>query len=666
MAVFSANRLPPYTHFADNEFDAYIQDNYRVSKNLTLNIGLRWEDHPSTNTGGFGVSFDLPNHAMVLENPPSYYVAKGLTTQAIVTNMQNIGVKFETQSTAGYSGGNILRSYPFVFLPRAGFAWQPFGDKRGTVVRGSYGRYSFPEALRNLLTTRTLPFYTVYGYNNNLATQSPDGTVNYELRNPQNVFLGQNTANIVPSSGTNSILPGIGGSMLDHDFAPLMVTETNFTVEQAFKDNSALRITWNWTHASNLTRAFFFNAALSPFVWEYDTGTLPPSGGPSTIGTNQYAGTALGPYDNTTYGNITFLKRDGLSNDHSLQVNYQRLFRHGIAFQAMYVWSRPFRLGSNSTRESLGYPIQDYPGILGTAPGGASYAPLAGEGPMTQPAPPPLSPAGTPSFADYKALARFQDYKVDPYFAGLFHHVTITGLVDLPFGRGKRLMGNANRFVDEIVGGWQIAGDAQVQSTNFAPPATNWGQASKLVTYKHSVPITDCSSGTCFNRFMWFNGYISPKFLPPANGGICATNCVTGLPSTYTPYMTPINNNPNIAANFGTNNVALTAPTLNGGQPLTVAFAPNSNQPYAGSNPFNKSVLNGPFNYIVDLSLFKVFPITEKVNLRLNMDAFNALNIQGYNLPNATTGEQQVTPGGVDGSSFWPARQLQLTMRLTF
>ncbi|WP_263367400.1 TonB-dependent receptor [Edaphobacter bradus] len=668
MYNFTAGILPPYTHFSDNEFDAYIQDNYRVSKNLTLNIGLRWEDHPAQNTGGFGLAFDLPNKAIVMENTPSYYVSKGITTQAIITNMQNLGVKFETPSAAGYSGGHLLRSYPFNFAPRAGFAWQPFGDKRGTVVRGSYGRYIFPEALRNLLTTRNLPFYNVYGYNNNSAAQNPDSTPNYELRHPQNVFLGQNTANIVASSGINSILPGVGGNYFNHDFPPSIVTETNFTIEQAFKDNSALRVTWNWTHASNLTHGYWPNGSLSPFVWEYDTGTLPPNGGRSTIGTNQYAGTALNPYDNITYGQIEMLNRDGWSNDNSLQVNYQRLFNHGIAYQVIYVWSRPFRVGSNSTRESLGFPLASYPGVLGTA-SGATYAPLAGEGPMTTPAAPPAPPAGTPSWAEYHSLLRFEDYKVDPYFSGLFHHVTITGLVDLPVGRGKRLLGNSNRFVDEIVGGWQIAGDAQVQSQNFSPATTNWGQASKLVTYKHSVPITDCSSGKCFNRFMWFNGYISPQFLPPANGGICTTNCVTGLPSTYQPYMTPINNNPNIAANFGTNNVALRVPTLNGGQPVTVPFLPTTSSlppQYAGNHPFGHSVLNGPFNYIVDLSLFKVFPITEKVNFRVNLDAFNVFNIQGYNNPNTTSGEESVSSGGIDGSSYWSPRQLQLTMRFTF
>lgn len=243
---------------------------------------------------------------------------------------------------------------------------------------------------------------------------------------------------------------------------------------------------------------------------------------------------------------------------------------------------------------------------------------------------------------------------------------------DLPMGRGKWLFGNSNRFVDEIVGGWQIAGVGQIVSQAFAPAASNWGPTSKIVTYKHSVKITDCSSGNCNKRYMWFNGYISPKFLTAGEGGICDPNavggnkCVTGLPSTYVPYETPINNNPKDSANFGSDNVIMTGPNLNGGKPYTVKFAPDSSQTYGGNNAFNKTIIHGPFNYETDLSVFKVFPIREKMDFRVNVDAFNALNVQGYKNPNTTNGEESVSPGGVDGSSYWAPRQLQLTMRLTF
>jgi hypothetical protein len=70
-------------------------------------------------------------------------------------------------------------------------------------------------------------------------------------------------------------------------------------------------------------------------------------------------------------------------------------------------------------------------------------------------------------------------------------------------------------------------------------------------------------------------------------------------------------------------------------------------------------------NYTVDLSIFKVLPITERVNLRINMDAFNAFNIQGYNNPNVTDGTEAVEPNGVSSSQNTP-RQVQITARLQF
>ena len=283
-ATMSNNILERDIPFADQETDAYFQDNYHVSRNLTLNLGLRWEDHPAQSSGGVGVTIDLVHHAMVLENTPAYYIANGYTTQSIITAYQNAGAVFETPAQAGMPS-RLMRNYPLNFDPRVGFAYQLFGGKTGTVVRGSYGRYSYPEAVRNLLQiARSAPFIQGFSYNNNLNSQDPDGITNYEIRHPQNIFMGVNTpSSIIPTTGTNFVLPGTFGGGFNPDFPPTFVQEINFTVEQAFKDQSALRVTYNYTHARNLTHEFLPNAPLTSFVWEYDTGTTPPTGG-STAG----------------------------------------------------------------------------------------------------------------------------------------------------------------------------------------------------------------------------------------------------------------------------------------------------------------------------------------------------------------------------------------------
>lgn len=78
-----------------------------------------------------------------------------------------------------------------------------------------------------------------------------------------------------------------------------------------------------------------------------------------------------------------------------------------------------------------------------------------------------------------------------------------------------------------------------------------------------------------------------------------------------------------------------------------------------GGNYLQKTFVNGPINYTVDLSAFKVFSITEKANLRFNVDAFNALNVQGWNNPGTNGLETRLT-------SHNPPRQIQITARLTF
>jgi hypothetical protein len=65
-------------------------------------------------------------------------------------------------------------------------------------------------------------------------------------------------------------------------------------------------------------------------------------------------------------------------------------------------------------------------------------------------------------------------------------------------------------------------------------------------------------------------------------------------------------------------------------------------------------------NHRTDISLYKIFSITERVRLRFNVDAFNAFNIQGFVNPNISDGIQSLQ------TSYWTPRQIQFTARLSF
>jgi hypothetical protein len=710
--IYSVNKQASYQHMHDMEFDAYIQDNYHVARNVTLNLGLRYEAHPAMwEKYGLMTNFDLKNDAMVLGAPIATLISEGFTTQAAINNDEFDGAKFETASQAGMPD-KLINDNNLVFLPRVGVAWQPFGHW-GTVIRGGYGIYAFPVPFRSSVknVAGNNPFQINYQMQFNSAGQSPDCISSYELRAaqstasgvstyPQNCtpsspvgampVMGVNSSNAVNSSSTTSILPGFGNFAINPDYPVDRATNINFTIEQPTKWNSAIRVSYVFSHGSRLDQYFYYNNHPSNFVWEMQNGVnAVPSGGSSVIGTsaaNTYSSTATGPYDQTTWGGNSLSQKSGWSNDNQLQVSYQKLYHHGMAWQVMFDWQKNLRNGGNWSRDNQVDPYENY---LTTAAANTTIGyPLcttvtAGVGCTAKNTPdtvagtpiamalPPKPPTGTPAWAFYHALDKFENYgTVDT--ATPKKQLQYTYIVDLPMGRGKKFFGRANRLVDELVGGYQIAGDANLYSSDFTITATNWGPTSALQVYKHKYPITDCRTGKCYTNYLWWNGYIPPTTISTntCGAGITAT---TTVPSNYTPYQTPMDTAcaAPVAGKavtdqyYGSNEVGIIVPGASQATAVSIAYAPSpsssSSGSWSGANPFSKTVLDGPFNMVNDASLFKVFPVTERVNFRFNMDIFNLFNNQGSVAPSGSDGTQNLTI-----TSNNSARQVQFSLRLNF
>jgi hypothetical protein len=430
-----------------------------------------------------------------------------------------------------------------------------------------------------------------------------------------------------------------------------------------------------YTHASNLNNYFYYNDHPSEFSWEVSTGQKTPSS--SAIGP-QNTSTGEGPYDQVTYGDGSYqIQKSGWSNYNALQVNFQRLYHKGLAWQIEYVYSKSLRTGGDYGGEN-GDAVDPYSAYAAGGASGVSYVPEGGAT-LTAPVLPPPPPAGTPVWGYYKALNRFENYMVDTNNPP--QHIQFNGVVDLPFGRGKRFLGGVSKGLNEVVGGWQVAGSGSVVEKDFQITTTNWGPTNPLKVYRGSAPITDCRSGNCLKSNEWFNGYLAPTVI---SGNTCSAGLpsVQGLPSNWAPYQqpidtadcsTPVNGKAVVGTYFGTNDVAVTGVAgQTAGTPIGYGVVPaeNDNGPSESAidvtNPYAHTVINGPFNWDADLSLFKVFPITERVRLRLNVDAFNAFNHQGLPNPSGSDGTVCSSPGGLGCSSANTARQLQLTARLTF
>ncbi|MBI3278650.1 MAG: carboxypeptidase regulatory-like domain-containing protein [Acidobacteria bacterium] len=610
---YSQVRNAPFGNFRKHEVGFYAQDNWRITRSLTVNAGLRWEVHPAPHTrDGINVTFDLKNNAVVLPNPLQFYLDRGYTTPAILTNLDNVGVKFMTPEQAGLPQAGIYDDN-FNFMPRLGFAYNI--GRWGTVVRGGFGAYIYPVPVRNSMRVAitNLPFRATYSQSYTSAAQSPDGLPNWILRKPLTVIAGQNSASVVNTDQTDALLPGITVQSVDPDYPPANVRQSTLTVEQPVRDGSVFRVTYLYIQSTNLDQNYQYNFGPSAYTWALRSGTALPTGSLASVATR--------PYDRRTWGNNVMSTKHGFANNSSFQFNYQRPLKNGYAYQIFYVLSNGFRIGGNTFRDSVLYPPEAFaPGIL---PADLNTGTL-------------LEPS--------KDLNRFLHYRTDTGIPK--HRVTFNGVVDLPFGRGKKFLRNSNRWLDALVGGFQVAYIGNVVSQFVTPSVNNWGSTNEIKVYKDGIPVTDCRSGVCRQANLWFNGYIAPNQINNPNRG------VTGLPDDYVPYQTPINNTPG-QPNYGTNNVSV---RLANGNNLLTAYNPGP----IGVNPFWKTNFLGPFNYITDMSLYKVFSITERWKLRFNVDAFNAFNIQGNVNPNNLDGIQQFL------NSYWTPRQVQFTLRLSF
>jgi hypothetical protein len=613
---YSQNRNAPFNNCSLTEYDFYVQDNWRASQRLTINLGVRWEAHPAPRAAkDYFVTFDARNNALVLPRPLDYYVQEGLTDNALLTNLRDLGVKFMTPAEAGLPSRGFYSSNGNV-LPRLGFAYTPSFGPKGMVIRGGYGSYVYPVPVRNSIRylTAGYPFTAGYSQSYTSAAQSPDGLPNFLLRNPLTVITGVNSRNVVNTNTTTALLPGISaGTRAVADYPPARVQEANFTVEQPFRDGSVFRTSYVFTHGENLDQNYLINEAPSTYVWQTTTGTPLPTG--------RFASVATRPYDQRTWGAITQSTKLGFSNSSAFQFNYQRPFRKGVAYQVFYVFSRAFRVGGNTFRDNTLYPAADFaPGVI---PQGMDVGTL-------------LEPS--------REFNRWQNYRLDTDIPQ--HRITFNGIVDLPFGKGRHFLKHSNRLLDALIGGYQLAFVGTVVSQAFQVASSNWGATSPIKLYKDGAPVTDCRSGVCREAYMWFNGYLPPTVINSANRG------VQGVPADYQPYLAPINNIPG-TPNFGNNNVSV---RLNNGQQVTTAYSPAPR----GANPYNAMVLQGPKNFQADISLYKEFSITERVRLRFNVDAFNAFNIQGLPNPGTSDGILQLQ------TSYWTPRQIQFTGRLSF
>jgi hypothetical protein len=153
----------PARNFIATDYAAFIQDDYRLSTRLTLNVGLRWE--------AMSFGHDKLNRAGIFS--PAL-AAAGANPFLIPADVDLGGFK----GTPGVRNCALERCRDDNnFAPRVGFAWDVKGNQKN-VIRGGYGIYYQRLSNQNILQNSLAAPFTVQP----LASQA--NPTSFQLANP--------------------------------------------------------------------------------------------------------------------------------------------------------------------------------------------------------------------------------------------------------------------------------------------------------------------------------------------------------------------------------------------------------------------------------------------------------------------------------------------------
>jgi hypothetical protein len=398
----------------DRYLGAYIHDDFQITSRLTVNMGLRYElEQPLTERDDrlvAGFAFDTPNP-----------IEAAARANYALNPIPEIPVEaFRVLGGLTWVGQDGLGRSPFRgetnnFMPRLGLAYQP---TETTVLRAGYGVYYDTIGVN---TTRALQT----GFSQSTPIQaSLDNGLTYvaTLANPFPQGL------LPPRGPAGGLTTNLGQNLefYSRDRKHPYSQRWSVSVQQALPGQILAEATYVGNHGSRLPAVRNINATPLQYL-----STLPvrdqarinslttqipnPFRGLDPIyGATISRANLLRPYPE--FGNITVEESIGASQYHSVQFRGERRFSRGYTFQATYTWSQ----------------LMEAVEFLNAA----DPMPTEVIGVFDRP-----------------------------------HRVTLSGIWEIPVGRGRRFGAGLPNALDAIVGGWQLGGVVVQQ----AGPPLNFG-----------------------------------------------------------------------------------------------------------------------------------------------------------------------------------------------
>lgn len=280
---------------------AFVQDEWRVSNRLTLNVGLRWEIiNPNTEVRNRLTTFVPGQQSQVYPDAPRGILVPG---------------------DPGIPDGIAATEYK-ALMPRVGFAYDPSGQGKWS-IRGAYGI-----------------FYDPFSNGANLATQAPISSVpwgQFFQLTGTNVPFANPYANI-PKPPSETFLRPTVAVVLDHAARPPYAQDWNLSLQRSLFKDYLLEVRYVGTKGTHLPR----NVDANPAV--YGLGATAANADRRRI----YADcpTTPDPCRLATVGMLTYVTN---SSYNAGQVSFSHRYAAGFGFNVSYWFSKSLDYLSSAT-----------------------------------------------------------------------------------------------------------------------------------------------------------------------------------------------------------------------------------------------------------------------------------------------------------------------------
>jgi len=397
--------------WGQNYYATFVQDDFKARKNLTLNLGLRWD-------------VDTPRH----EATSAQSVFSPTTSNPLSPGQP--GAFIYGRSATG------AKTYYKDFGPRIGFAWSP-GFVHDTVLRGGYSIYYAQLTYSDFggsLTSGSSATPTFQSPDNfspvpqgSLDTGFPAYTPPSNIKDPS---LNTFTTNVVDYSAPQYGKPGMTQNW-DLEIQHQITRDLIFTIGYVGQHSTRLLSNLTQTNTPNPKYNFLGkNLSLpvtdpaAPAILTSLGVTVPswfvPGWSPSG---NDTIGQLLRPFPQ--YWNITTnccLENSGQSTYNALEAKVERRFRNGLNILAAYTFSKTLTDADSAFSTLTGFNSNVF--------GAQNPYNLKGE----------------------KALS-YQDIP---------HTFVLSYLYELPIGPGKKYLSHG--VASKVLGGWQVGAVHRYQS----------------------------------------------------------------------------------------------------------------------------------------------------------------------------------------------------------